>query len=85
MAPAYFWVPDLSSSQAIRAIEKGFKRPDPTPIIFVYPAWTDDPLRGVISLCQPALYLTRESDPEESHLGERIERAIVHLLGQRTP
>lgn len=74
-----------STALALRAVEKGLGIADPTPIVFVYPVWIDDPLRGMISLCQPALYLTRESDPEESHLGERIERAIVHLLGQRTP
>lgn len=73
-----------STALALRAVERGLRRADPTPIVFVYPAWVDDPLRGLISLCQPALYLTREGNPEESRLDERIERAVTHLLGQRT-
>jgi len=73
----------LSTALAMRAIERGFPRHEPTPIVFLYPAWTDDPLRGLISLCQPALYLSREGNPEESRLGERINQAVNHLLGLR--
>ena len=73
-----------STALALRAVERGLRRLEPTPIVFVYPAWIEDPLRGLISLCQPALYLTRESNPEDSRLDQRIERAVTHLLGQRT-
>ncbi|HEY7676115.1 MAG TPA: hypothetical protein VIG69_03505 [Candidatus Methylomirabilis sp.] len=72
-----------STALALRAVERGLRQAEPTPIVFIYPAWVDDPLRGMISLCQPALYLNRESNFEESHLDDRIERAVTHLLGQR--
>lgn len=73
-----------STALALRAVERGLRQAEPTPIVFVYPAWVEDPLRGLISLCQPALYLNRESNFEESRLDERIERAVTHLLGQPT-
>lgn len=73
----------LSTALAMRAVERSFPLHEPTPIIFLYPAWTDDPLRGLISLCQPALYLSREGNPEESQLGERINQAVTHLLRLR--
>ena len=73
-----------STALALRAVERGLQRLEPTPIVFVYPEWIDDPLRGLISLCQPALYLTRESNPKDSRLDERLERVVTHLLGQRT-
>ena len=72
-----------STALALRAVERGFPLLEPTPIVFVYPAWIEDPLRGLISLCQPALYLTRESNPKDSRLEERLERAVTHLLSQR--
>jgi DNA-directed RNA polymerase subunit RPC12/RpoP len=72
-----------STALALRAVERGLRQADPIPIVFIYPAWVEDPLRGMISLCQPALYLNRESNFEESRLDERIERAVTHLLGQR--
>lgn len=72
-----------STALALRAVERGLPLLEPTPIVFVYPAWIDDPLRGLISLCQPALYLTRETNPQDSRLDERLERAVTHLLGQR--
>ncbi len=43
-----------STALALRAVERGLRWLEPTPIVFVYPAWIDEPLRGLISLCQPA-------------------------------
>jgi hypothetical protein len=72
-----------STALALRAVERGLRHAEPTPIVFIYPTWVEDPLRGLISLCQPALYLSRETNFEESRLDERIERAVTHLIGQR--
>ncbi len=72
----------VSAGLALRAMEKGLKVPQPTPLLFLSAVQADDTLRTLIGRCQPALYLNKGSDATPERLGARLEKVITYLLGQ---
>ncbi|MFQ5846699.1 MAG: response regulator [Candidatus Methylomirabilales bacterium] len=66
---------------AFRALEKGFDRPAPIPILFVSAVRADDALRRMTKDCAPALYLNKGKDATPPRLARRLKELIPHLLG----
>jgi CheY-like chemotaxis protein len=72
----------IATALALRALEKGLKVAQPTPILFLSAVRADDNLKKLLALCQPALYLNKGLDATPDKLGPRLERVIAYLLEQ---
>lgn len=72
----------IATAVALRALEKGLKVAQPTPILFLSAARSDDTLKMLIGRCQPALYLNKGSSATPDELGPRLEKVIGYLLEQ---
>ncbi|MBI4736627.1 MAG: response regulator [candidate division NC10 bacterium] len=73
----------IATAVALRALEKGLKVAQPTPVLFLSAARSDDTLRLLIGRCQPALYLNKGSHGTPGELGPRLEKIIGYLLEQQ--
>lgn len=72
----------IATAFALRALEKGLKVPQPTPVLFLSAVRSDDNLAKLIGRCHPALYLNKGSDATPERLGPRLERVIGYLSEQ---
>ncbi len=72
----------IATAFAFRALEKGLKVAQPTPVLFLSAVRSDDNLTKLIGRCHPALYLNKGSDSTPERLGPRLERVIGYLSEQ---
>jgi CheY-like chemotaxis protein len=72
----------IATAISLRAIEKGLKVLQPTPILFLSAARYDEKLTRLISRLRPALYLNKGSDATPDLLRPRLQRVVGHLLQQ---
>jgi CheY-like chemotaxis protein/predicted RNA-binding Zn-ribbon protein involved in translation (DUF1610 family) len=70
----------VATALALRALEKGLKVAQPTPILFLSAVRYDESLKRLIGRCQPALYLNKGSDATPAKLGPRLDKVIAYLL-----
>lgn len=73
----------FSAALALRALERGLKVSPPTPVVFLSAVPSDESLKRLVNLCQPALYLNKGAGATPEELGPRLEKVIRYLVGQR--
>lgn len=69
---------------ALRALERGFDRSPPVPVLFLSAVRADDSIRRMTEECAPALYLNKGKDVAPSRMGQRIRDIIPRLLKSAT-
>jgi CheY-like chemotaxis protein/ribosomal protein L37E len=72
----------IATAISLRAIEKGLKVAQPTPILFLSALRYEEKLTRLIGRVRPALYLNKGSDATPDRLGPRLQKVIGHLLQQ---
>jgi CheY-like chemotaxis protein len=73
-------MPKLNGYQtaiALRAVERGFARTIPTPILFFTSHACDDVFRKVLDYCQPARYLNKGADATPDRIASRLTQVLA--------
>ena len=70
----------FNAAVAVRAIEKAFELPRPTPLIFFSSQPCDDTAKKVLKFCGRAIYVNKVASPNLAELAGRVEQVLVNLL-----
>jgi CheY-like chemotaxis protein len=71
----------LATAVALRALERGFDREAPIPILFFSAVRATEALRSHMVLCAPACYLNKGSDAAPERLAERLREIFERISG----
>ena len=71
----------VASALAMRALERGFDRGAPIPILFFSAAKATDALRKHMARCAPAYYLNKGSDSSPGRLAGRMRELFGQVFG----
>ena len=71
----------VASALAMRALERGFDRGAPIPILFFSAAKATDALRKHMARCTPAYYLNKGSDSSPGRLAARMRELFGQVFG----
>ena len=71
----------VDAALALRAIERGFDRPQRIPVVFFSAARATEVLRQQMVRCAPAYYLNKASDSSPERLTERMRHLFDRAFG----
>lgn len=74
----------FNAAVALRAIEKAFDLPKPTPLIFFSSQPCDDTAKKVLQFCGRAIYVNKDASPNFAELAGRVEKVLIQLLTKRS-
>lgn len=75
----------FSAAVAMRAVERAFGLPAPTPLLFFSSQPCDDKARKVLEFCKRAIYVNKVASPNLGELASRVEQVLVNLLTKGSP
>ena len=70
----------FNSALSMRAIERGYGHPRPTPLIFFSSQPCNERARWVVEACRPAIYINKEASPDLTGLVDRVEQVMHRML-----
>lgn len=70
----------FNAAVAMRAVERAFGMPSPTPLIFFSSQPCDEKARKVLEFCRRAIYVNKVASPNLGELAGRVEKVLVNLL-----
>lgn len=70
----------FNAALAMRAVEKAFSMPQPTPLMFFSSQPCDEKARKVLQFCGRAIYVNKVASPNLAELAARVEQVLVNLL-----
>jgi CheY-like chemotaxis protein len=70
----------FNAAVALRAIERAFDLPQPTPLIFFSSQPCDDTAKKVLKFCGRAIYVNKVASPNLAELAGRVEQVLINLL-----
>jgi|GEM_PF-4649525 len=73
----------VNAGLAARCIEKAFKKPNPTPLIFFSSVVCDDTLKAAMRRLTPARYINKGASATPDDLATRIVGVISRLLAEK--
>jgi len=72
----------FNAAVALRAIERAYDLPAPTPLIFFSSQPCDDKAKKVLQFCGRAIYVNKVASPNLAELATRVEQVLVNMLTQ---
>ena len=75
----------FNAAVALRAIERAYDLPAPTPLMFFSSEPCDDRARRVLEFCGRAIYVNKVASPNLAELAQRVEQVLVNLLTKGSP
>lgn len=73
----------INAAVIMRAIEKGFERSRPTPILFFTAYKCDDTFKKVLKYCAPAKYINKGTGSSPEEFAERLYQVVCQLLSEQ--
>ncbi len=73
----------INAAVILRAIEKGYGRKRPVPILFFTAYKCDDTFKKVLKYCQPAKYINKGTGSSPDEFAERLYQVIFQLLAEQ--
>lgn len=73
----------INAAVIFRAIEKGYSKKRPTPILFFTSYKCDDTFKKVLKYCKPAKYINKGTGSSPEEFAERLYQVIHQLLSEQ--
>lgn len=73
----------INAAVILRAIEKGYGRKRPIPILFFTSYKCDDVFKKVLKYCQPAKYINKGTGTSPEQFAERLYQVVSQLLAEQ--
>jgi CheY-like chemotaxis protein len=70
---------------SLRAVEKAFKRPKLTPIMFFSAYPCDEKAKRILQFCKKSIYVNKVSSPNLVELAGRVEQVLITLVTKGQP
>lgn len=70
----------FNAAVALRAIEKAYDLPQPTPLVFFSSQPCDEKAKRVLQFCGRAIYVNKVASPNLAELAGRVEQVLINLL-----
>ena len=69
----------MATARALRAVETGFDRSHPVPIVFLSCLRPDTSIRNFVARVQPALFLNKAQDATPDRLAQRFRKILEYF------
>ncbi len=73
----------INAAVIFRAIEKGYGKKRPTPILFFTSYKCDDTFKKVLKYCKPAKYINKGTGSSPEEFAERLYQVVFQLLTEQ--
>ena len=73
----------INAAVIFRAIEKGYGKKRPTPILFFTSYKCDDTFKKVLKYCKPAKYINKGTGASPEEFAERLYQVVYQLLSEQ--
>ena len=73
----------INAAVILRAIERGFAKKRPTPILFFTSYRCDDTFKKVLKYCAPARYINKGTGSSPEEFAQRLYQVVSQLLAEQ--
>ncbi len=73
----------INAAVIMRAVEKGYDKKRPTPLLFFTSYKCDDTFKKVLKYCKPAKYINKGAGASPEQFAERLYQVIYQLLSEQ--
>jgi len=73
----------INAAVILRAIEKGYGKRSPIPILFFTAYKCDDTFKKVLKYCKPAKYINKGAGASPEQFAERLYQVVYQLLSEQ--
>ena len=73
----------INAAVIFRAIERGFEKKRPTPILFFTSYRCDDTFKKVLKYCAPAKYINKGTGSSAEEFAQRLYQVVSQLLAEQ--